>query len=73
MSAPPEPTAQDLAEMRGQALGNVDFEPTDDQLREVCRRDPRLLALAVMWSWHDTEVREQLCAALTALAVNRDM
>jgi len=49
-------------------LGSVDFEPTDDQLREVSRRDPHLLALAMMWSWHDTEVREQLCAALTALA-----
>lgn len=61
-----EPTAEDLAEMRDQALGNVDFEPTDDQLGEVCRRDPHLLALAMTWSWHDTEVREQLCAALTA-------
>jgi hypothetical protein len=67
MSERPELTTEDLAEMRGQALGNVDFEPTDDQLREVCRRDPQLLALAMMWSWHDTEVREQLCAALDAL------
>lgn len=40
MSDRREPTAEDLAEMRDQALGNVDFEPTGDQLREVCRREP---------------------------------
>jgi hypothetical protein len=50
MSDRREPTAEDLAEMRDQALGNVDFEPTGDQLREVCRRDPQLLALAMVWS-----------------------
>ena len=48
-------------------MGNVDFTPTDDQLREVCRRDPRLIPLAMMWGWSDTEVRDQLCAALEAL------
>jgi hypothetical protein len=67
MSKPLEPTASDLAEMRDQATGNVSFEPTDAQLREVCRLDPQLIPLARMWSWGDTEVRDQLCAALEAL------
>lgn len=63
-----ELTVEDLAEMRGQAMGNVDFDPTDDQLRKACRRDPDLLPLAMRWGWSDTEVRDQLCAALEALA-----
>ena len=67
MSERREPTAKDLAEMHDEATGNVAFEPTDDQLREVCRRDPNLIPLAMMWGWGDTEVREQLCAALEAL------
>lgn len=58
--------------MRGQAQGNIDFDPTDDQLREACRRDPRLLPLARMWSWHDTEVRDDLCAALEAIGPGED-
>jgi hypothetical protein len=56
-----------LAEMRDEMVGNLDFEPTDDELRRVLAEHSHIVALAYEWGWGDTEVREQLAAALEAM------
>lgn len=60
--------ASDLQEMRDAVEGNIDFEPTDEQLRKVTE-SRQLLGLAVMWSWGDTEVRSDLVEALEKVKV----
>ncbi|GAB3161946.1 hypothetical protein GCM10027258_79970 [Amycolatopsis stemonae] len=62
-----QPSADDLARMRDETVGNVDFDVTDEQLLQVWLDDPHLVALAREWGWGDTEVRDQLCAYLEAL------
>ena len=57
------PSEDELREMREAMLGVIAFEPTDDELRAVWV-DQELVALAAAWSWHDTEVRDDLAAAL---------
>lgn len=63
--------AADLQEMRDLVMGCIDFEPTDAQLREAVDQNTTegssLLGLIIAWGWHDTEVRDQLCAALDQL------
>jgi hypothetical protein len=59
------PSEDDLREMREVMMGVIDFEPTDDELRAVWA-DQELVGLAHTWSWHDTEVRDDLAAALEA-------
>ncbi|WP_433716923.1 hypothetical protein ACQP2U_43620 (plasmid) [Nocardia sp. CA-084685] len=49
--------------MRTAMQGVIDFVPSDDELRRIWS-DQQLIALAHAWGWSDTEVREQLAAAL---------
>lgn len=59
-----ELTDADLDEMREIMEGVIDFVPTDRELRLAVANQPGILALAVEWGWHDTEIREQLAPAL---------
>lgn len=54
----------DLAEIREMLMGNVDFEPTDAEIREVVLADPYAMVTARDWGWNDTEVRDRICVAL---------
>lgn len=58
------PTPDELATMRAETLGVLNFEPTDENLRRVWLDNPHLVAQAQEWGWGDTDVRDQLCAAL---------
>lgn len=62
-----ELTPEDIAEMTGEMEGNVYPEPSEDELREVVRRQPDLYYLAREWTWGDTEARDQLAATLYRL------
>lgn len=64
---PPAPVESDLQEMEDQTLGNLGFQPTRAQLRQVWRENPWMVVLGRSETWSDTEAREQLCAALTEL------
>ncbi|WP_410570565.1 hypothetical protein [Amycolatopsis sp. cmx-4-61] len=66
-----EPSAKDLALLNDETVGNVGFDVTDDQLRQVWRHDPHLVALARERTWGDTEIRDQLCASLEALGAHQ--
>ncbi len=57
----------DLHQIRDMLKGNINFEPTDEQIRRVVLADPYAMATAWDWGWNDTEVRDRLCAALEAL------
>jgi hypothetical protein len=61
------PDAATFREMRDEMMGNLDFQPTDDELRRVFAEHRHIVALAYEWGWGDTEVREQLAAALGAM------
>jgi hypothetical protein len=61
------PSVDDLARMRDETVGNVAFDVTDQQLQQVWRDHPHLVALAREWTWGDTEVRDKLCEQLEAL------
>lgn len=63
--------ADDLREMTETMMGNIAPEPTEDELREVVRRDPHLYHLASEWTWSDTEARDQLFAELFKLRTER--
>jgi hypothetical protein len=62
-----ELTAEDLQEMADTMMGNIAPDPTEEELREVVRRDPHLYHLAREWTWGDTEARDQLYRALLKL------
>lgn len=60
-----QPTPDELAAMRAETLGHLDFEPTDDDLIRVWLDNPHLVARAQQGGWGgDTDMRDQLCAAL---------
>ncbi|MGI8307005.1 hypothetical protein [Saccharopolyspora hattusasensis] len=50
--------------MRDETTGLISFEPTDDDLRRVWMDNPHLVARVQKWGWEDTEVRDELRAAL---------
>jgi hypothetical protein len=64
---PAAPVENDLQSMRDAVLGELDFQPTTAQLRQVWRENPWLVAHARADTWSEFEVCEQLAAALTAL------
>lgn len=66
-----ELSSKDIEEMSGEMKGNVYPDPTEDELREVVRREPSLYHLAKQWTWGDTEVRDKLAAALYHLRTER--
>ena len=53
--------------MRDETIGNVPFEADDELLHRAWQENPDLVALAGMWGWSDTEVRDQLCAVVEDL------
>ena len=50
-----------IAAIRGELLGNVDYDPSDDELRKLFADNPDLVGLAISWEWGDTEVRDKVC------------
>lgn len=54
--------------MRYELVGNVAIEATDVMLRRVFAEFPQVVWLARQWGWGDTEVRDQLCAAVEQIA-----
>jgi hypothetical protein len=62
-----QPDAETLQAMRDMTMGNLDFEPTDDELRTAWRTMPVTRTMATEWGWNDTEVRDETCAALERL------
>lgn len=66
-----ELTADDLREMAGEMEGNIAEPPSEEELREVVRRDSSLYFLAQEWTWGDTEVRDRLYLALLRLRTER--
>lgn len=66
-----ELSPEDIGEMTGEMEGNIYPQPSEDELREVVRREPDLYYLAREWTWGDTEARDKLADALYRLRTER--
>lgn len=64
--------SDDFNDVRDAMMGVIDFEPTDEQIREAIGHKSDLLGQAAEWGWNDTEVRSEVANALGALERGRE-